>query len=951
MLLYYFFILFIPIVAIDSPSEYAIDFLQPLSKKQNNMKEFLSDDVHIDTFIFNTEGILTSQECAAITGWKGPSLFSQSTCEYGIIALSKKKLFKNIHITIRQENIHTVLYCVCAPLHIVGKVKYKGIHFGKERFFSYYDVQVGEPFSLEKHQAALKKVREACHKEGYCNAKVVDTIVHNYEKHEVTITLNCNRGKRFVIRDITLTMDSLEDKQYEQIKDELYQKYVKKLLYRSYHENTLIQCAQDIQNALKKKGFVEPLCTYEYTLCGDEAAIRVDMSIKLGQKQLFTFVGNKFYSAAELTQILSNSGHAIWLLPPSIVAQDITLVYRKKGFWNVTVTVEKNDLETFFIITEGTRARVKDVVCKGLPELSQKNSITPFFKSAFKNIYFDEDILQEAVEKILALYRQEGFWDSTLTKKNYTQVDDTDEHIVTLLFNSGERRTVNRVVVKDFPQLERRGPFARINADDNSTPVTKGAVQEQQEWLKEYFRKQGHAHVQVSSVFDKSKESSQLVWNIDHLKTVYHGKTIVQGKSPISYEKLLAFVDYKEGDQWSKEALQRTYTNLRSLDIFKYIALYPDAYDAQKSTRDVILHVQEDEPYEVRFRLGFQQVSKNFAFKEGSTYKFGATYIAKNITRNADALRIDTDFTRFIRKVDLSYQIPYPFLFPITILTKVYANKYVQPIAIGSRRTLYEATQEGCLTSITGGYQALSYGSNLGFEWMKIKNISVELAQAINFKTDLIDKKLPYFFIEPTLFIDLLDDTINPTRGIFGVASVKGMIPVQEGGYLLKFMIEQGLFFPLIKYHDIICAARVRFGHIFNESFSKIVPTERFYLGGAYSLRGYLPDACPPLGTYIDEKGKTHYVPQGGKTILNMNFEVRVPFTKTIVGAVFQDFGILVEEIATLHESTNNATSTGFGVRYLTPIGPLRFDIGFKWKKTYEDESRYAWFLTLGNAF
>lgn len=951
MFVYYFLIIFITSFAADTVSEYTVDLFQPVSKKQEEMQHFLSVSTYIDEVVFNTQESVTSVECVMITGWNVPCLFSQKMCENGIAALTKKKLFKSLHLAVKKENGRAILYCTCVPLNVVAKVEWKGVRFGKEHFFSYYDLQVGNVFSLEKHQAALKKVIEAFQKSGYVGVKITDTVVQNDEKHEVTIKMECDRGKKFVIKKVTLNINSFEDKQYEQLQEELYQRYAKKLIHQTYQEKTILVSIQEIEAFLAKTGFAESLCTHEFKSDYDDQTVTIDMSVKLGQKRLFTFVGNNFYSSYELSELLNQSGNAVWLLPPSLLSQDLVLLYRKKGFWNVTVKVEKSDQETFFIINEGERVRIKNITCKGLPELARKNKNNAFFKLVMNQSYFDEDLLQQAVEKVFALYRQEGFWDIALNKKNYEQVGNTQQYNVVLLFNQGERRTVNRVIVKEFPHLEHRGPFVIVNSDTHATPMTKGAVQEQQEWLTDYFRKQGHAHVQVSSVFDKNNDEPLLVWTIDNLKTIYYGKTIVQGKSPIEYKKLLTFMDYKEGDEWKKESLLRSYSNLRTLDIFKYIALYPDAYDATKSTRDVILHVQKDEPYEFRFRLGFQQVSKNFAFKKGSTYKVGGTLIAKNVTHNVDTIRFDADFTRFERNVELSYQLPHPFLLPITILTKVYANKHTQPITLGSRKTLYEATQEGFLTSITGGYHTLSYGSNFGFEWMKTKDISAELAQAINFKTDLINKKILYFFVEPTIFMDLLDDKINPTRGIFGVGSIKGMVPLKENAYFVKLMVEQGIFFPLSKYSDIICAARVRFGHIFNEIFSKIMPPERFYLGGANSLRGYLPDACPPLGAYVDEEGKTHYVPQGGKTMLNMNFELRIPFTKTIIGAVFQDFGVLVEDVAVLHDTSKTATSTGFGIRYLTPIGPLRFDIGFKWKTMYEHESRYAWFLTLGNAF
>ena len=50
--------------------------------------------------------------------------------------------------------------------------------------------------------------------------------------------------------------------------------------------------------------------------------------------------------------------------------------------------------------------------------------------------------------------------------------------------------------------------------------------------------------------------------------------------------------------------------------------------------------------------------------------------------------------------------------------------------------------------------------------------------------------------------------------------------------------------------------------------------------------------------------------------------------------------------------SDNFLGGSGFGLRYDTPIGPLRFDVGFKWNRIYKDfETRCVWYLTIGHAF
>ena len=80
----------------------------------------------------------------------------------------------------------------------------------------------------------------------------------------------------------------------------------------------------------------------------------------------------------------------------------------------------------------------------------------------------------------------------------------------------------------------------------------------------------------------------------------------------------------------------------------------------------------------------------------------------------------------------------------------------------------------------------------------------------------------------------------------------------------------------------------------------------------------------------------------------NVNGELRIPLTLRIGAVVFQDIGTL------WHEEKKYrywATATGFGLRYITPLGPLRFDVGWKGKLAPFDYSIFSWYLTIGHAF
>jgi len=127
---------------------------------------------------------------------------------------------------------------------------------------------------------------------------------------------------------------------------------------------------------------------------------------------------------------------------------------------------------------------------------------------------------------------------------------------------------------------------------------------------------------------------------------------------------------------------------------------------------------------------------------------------------------------------------------------------------------------------------------------------------------------------------------------------------------------------------------------------------ERFFLGGTTSVRGFEEDS---LGSSVINQKDGKLVPAGGDLMLGYNFELRFPLTKNFGFALFTDGGNVwqkaddttVDGIITFRDIRESA---GVGLRYITPIGPLRLDLGLKLDRR-PDEPLNEWHFFLGNAF
>jgi outer membrane protein assembly factor BamA len=437
------------------------------------------------------------------------------------------------------------------------------------------------------------------------------------------------------------------------------------------------------------------------------------------------------------------------------------------------------------------------------------------------------------------------------------------------------------------------------------------------------------------------------------------GKTIIQNHSTIPTYMIRRELAYQEGDCWCQEQINESLTNLKALEVFDRVRLYPVENSPDQKT--MLLSVHADDPYELRLRagMGLQQMSKNFMFN-GISYVAGGSFIVKNPFNHADQFRIEAEYTHGEQSLWMQYIRPWLWNMPVKANFEIYIMQYLQPGLRHNQKNIYSFIQQGFLIGLNHRRDIIDAQLNLGVEWMETKTVCLKhipweerqhIARALNFEPFLVDKKIPYAQIEPSIVFDQLDNKLNPCCGSLSLFTAKGMFPVRLlalNSFFVRMFMDQSVYIPI---QQAVLALRGRVGHIFCHDFKNVMPAERFYLGGANSIRSYETDLCPPLGTLHTKEGKILFVPQGARSMFTLNIELRVPVYKKIWCALFQDIGALSNNHFADIKAQSILAGTGFGVRIATPIGPLRFDIAWKWHRPDPAIPGYCWFLSFGNAF
>jgi outer membrane protein insertion porin family len=185
-----------------------------------------------------------------------------------------------------------------------------------------------------------------------------------------------------------------------------------------------------------------------------------------------------------------------------------------------------------------------------------------------------------------------------------------------------------------------------------------------------------------------------------------------------------------------------------------------------------------------------------------------------------------------------------------------------------------------------------------------------------------------------SLIRDTRDDTVSPTTGAYLSASAQlaALAIGSEVGYVKSFFTAQK-FHQLSGANGIVLAGSARLG-LANEFdiLNPIPEPERFFAGGDTTVRGFALDTLgvrhnptDPLTDTIDPNG----FPIGGNATVILNGELRVPLTGGLSVVSFFDTGNVFQRVSTMSVS-DFRNAVGFGVRYKSPFGPLRVDLGFK---------------------
>ena len=618
-------------------------------------------------------------------------------------------------------------------------------------------------------------------------------------------------------------------------------------------------------------------------------------------------------------------------------ARAIRLLFHEKGYFLARVSSEvvpvpdgKNQVEVVYHAERGEKVRIKGLNLYGADSIDQ-DELRGFLVTSEATAWswlsgsgkFKEADLERDREAIRAFYLNRGYIDVevleplvTLTKdRKWIKIDIPVRE--GLQYNVGEVRFSGDLEYPDEVLRSAAGmtPGEVFKSDDYRSAV---------EALTDLYGDIGYAFVEVNP--RTRQDDEQLLLNIDFQivkgSPVYIGRIEIRGNNKTHDRIVRREMRLDEGQLYNRRQLKRSQQKIRALDFFETFNLNSHRRPGT-DLLDIDIDVTE---------------------KATGSFSVGAGY------SNNDGIigMINVSQRNFL---GCAYQVALSANFGTTRETYSFGftNPRVYDSNVYAGFDVYKSYREYTDYDKDAVGVVLKLGTALGEDWRTrwlyrwedatVKNIDEFASQ------DLKDQegRTITSSITPTLTYDTRDNPYDPMSGTMLDFSVEW-----AGGLLLgdnefvKNDVEFSRYIPLWLDHSFLAHAAI--GYIFPLNNKEIPIYERYYLGGINSLRGL---DSRNVGPVDPETGDTI----GGDKMVQFNLEYLLPLIPEakVKGVVFFDTGNAWDEGQPYFDTKLRKTA-GAGIRWFSPMGPLRLEWGYVLDRK-EGESSSQWEFSVGGYF
>lgn len=611
----------------------------------------------------------------------------------------------------------------------------------------------------------------------------------------------------------------------------------------------------------------------------------------------------------------------------------IRALYKSKGYYDTKVTTEirypdKDQAVVKYTIVEGEKIYIKEIAFVGNESFDGKE-LRDVIKTSTKGLLSwitesglmkTEQLSQDAAA-IGSFYNNHGFLE---VKVGDPVVRQEGEWIyITFNVEEGPRYLVGTIDFKG-DMITDQQELRNLLTVQNEKFINRKALRDDVLKITDYYAEHGYAFADVRPDLNKSTSGARVDIEIviDKGALVYIDRITISGNTRTRDNVIRREIEVHEGGLFDSKALRESSERLQRLEFFEEVNIHPEP-SLDPARMNVLVDVKEKNTGQFSVGMGYSSVDSLMFMAEVSENNFlgrgDKVSLSGNVSGNSTLFNLSYTDPR-LRDSQLSWGVD------LYNMSREY-DDYDKDSQGGALRLGYPVWEKW------KAFGAYSY------EDTELSDLSV-LALANPLITDSLAVNVTSA-VKLALVRDTRDRITSPSRGSQNQISVKyAGGPLAGDAEFTKVEASSGWFFPLP--WETVFHVKGSAGQIWENETNKLPVYERFYLGGMNSIRGFEFGKASPM---------VNGVRIGGDKMWYSNIEYIFPLLKEagLNGVVFFDIGKnMAEDVAWSIEDYNKAT--GFEVRWISPMGPLRLVWGYNLDPK-NDEDSSVWDFSIGGGF
>jgi outer membrane protein insertion porin family len=641
-------------------------------------------------------------------------------------------------------------------------------------------------------------------------------------------------------------------------------------------------------------------------------------------------------------------------------ALNLKAFYESEGYWLSEVVpvvrkVRDTNAVVTYMITENEKVKIDTIEIVGNEAFSDedikdemKTSEWWLFSFLTSGGYYNNREITQDIDKIKDLYFNNGYLNVRVSdpevqvvKRRELLKDDIHEDHSVLSedfpiddFINEDTLDENVMVVKIAVSEGRQYSVSSVSLDGNKTFLTKDLMElvklEEGEIfskkivtgdvraLTDFYSNRGYALVSIDPkvVPEKDSDAVSVKYRVIEGDIFHIGRIEISGNTKTKDKVVRREIRLDEGDKYDGSKLKRSYQRLTNLDYFETVELHPRPKPEEKLL-DLDVHVKDKS-------TGMFSVGGGYSTLENFIAMIDLTQ--NNLFGTGKSLKLSAELGGRTTSYSLSYNDPWFLDKPLSFTVKLFQL----------RRDYFEYDKKSRGFGISLGKRFAEYWSTgiaYNLESVEIFDIKDSASDTIK---DQEGESITSS-IAPSIVRDSRDYFLDPHSGSRNALYLKYAGLGGDNKYF-KGVFDSSWFFPL---GPTTFATRGRYGYADGLYGEELPLYERFYVGGINTVRGLDWGEAGPR----DENGDVI----GGEEELIFNFEYIFPLVPEarLKGLFFYDVGGAWNHADGLEDLRN---TVGAGVRWISPVGPLRLEYGYVLdQRPGEDQSKIE--FTFGTFF